>query len=478
MDHLEGTELRPLVFDLDKSFAKVDILWELALSLAVSSPLKFLVAIVRGRSLLELKRRIFESTANLAPIPINPDVERMFHEAKRRGRTTVLATASLPEIASEFSSQVGGFDLIVSSLERNLKGREKAEVLLENFGESGFDYVGDSRADLAVWEVAAAGFFVGRESAKRNFERRIGKPLTLVGRPMDIRSGFLSFRFEHWPKNLLIFLAPLLAMKLNLETVWTLLLPFFGLSLIASSLYIINDIGDVWSDRLHPHKSQRPIASGEMDVRTGFLLSTVLLSFGLSLFSLSSGQLGMYLGLVYAVGSLSYSMIFKRIPILDVTALSSLYVLRVIIGALLTETLVSFWLLLFAFLAFLSLGLLKRSSELEGLSNSKQGEITSLTRRGYDSRDRTWVNVAGMSSGVTTILVLALYVQDKFALVNSLDSLSITLVPLWGIWILSFWRDFAHAKIGPDPVRYALLQPTLVTLAGLMLMIYFVSSYL
>lgn len=478
MNYLEDTNLRPIVFDLDNTFAKVDVFWELALSLAVSRPLKFLDALVRARSRLELKRLVFASRANRAPIPVNPDVEKIYREARNNGRTTILATASIPEIASEFASQVGGFDRVLSSVGGNLKGSAKAEVLLETFGESGFDYVGDSRADIPVWDVAATGHFVGRQGAKRSIERQIGKPLALVSRSLDFRAVLRSLRIEHWPKNSLIFVAPLLAMKLGLDTFWNLVPPFFGFCLIASSLYIINDIGDLWSDRLHPHKSQRPIASGELDIRTGVLISAMLLSSGLSLISVSSGLLGMFLGLVYAFGSLSYSTFFKRFPLLDVTVLSSLYMVRVIVGAVLGDTLVSYWLVLLAFLTFLSLGLVKRSVEIDSLGTSTQDENSSLTRRGYTRLDASWVSTAGVSSGVATVLVLALYVQNKFALLGALDSLSVVLVPLWGIWILSFWRDAARRKILYDPVKYALTHPPLIALAAFMVLIYFVSSSL
>lgn len=463
----------PLVIDLDRSFSRVDTLAELGFSLAISRPHRALGVLLRSRSQLEMKRRLFDETLHLSPIPIEPQVESMFIEAKRLGRKTVLATGSIPQIADYFADQVGGgFDVVLSSSHVNLSGQAKADLLVKTFGKFGFDYVGDSRKDLPALAVASSGFLVGSDIKRRAFEKKLGKSLKLIRREFRLQDLLTALRPVHWIKNLLVFMAPLLALNVSPESVGRLILAFAGLSCIASALYLVNDIGDVWSDRLHPDKRLRPIASGRLGAVGALALSALLALVGFLVFTWIGGLPGFAIASVYSLSSLVYSSALKQLPLVDAISLAWMYVLRILIGAYFAYTPVSSWLLVLAFLTFLSLALLKRAIELDSLTDSADGSPNSMSKRGYKLEDRRWVGSAGISIGVSTLLVLALYVMDRFNPQETMDLIPMLLIPVWSMWIMNFWLDQARGRVGADPVRYALLNKRSITLALLMILLY------
>ncbi len=141
-----------------------------------------------------------------------------------------------------------------------------------------------------------------------------------------------TMRPKQWAKNVLIFAAVVFDRKLtNVPALLHTLAGFVLFSLLASSIYIFNDIADVEADRQHPRKRSRPIAAGTLPVKVawGVGLVIVLLVFPLA-YLLSPWFAGICL--LYFVLNLSYSKWFKHIPIIDVLILASFYVIRVVAG--------------------------------------------------------------------------------------------------------------------------------------------------
>lgn len=148
--------LRPLVVDLDGTLCARYLVgeffaaWRLHWWLPLAAPMWLL----RGRS--ALKQRLATWRCRISPVAWNAPVIDALRTARAAGRQTVLATAADARVAHACAAQVGLFDRIIASDGvRNLKAGAKAEQLLASFGEQGFDYIGDSRADLAVWPHAA-----------------------------------------------------------------------------------------------------------------------------------------------------------------------------------------------------------------------------------------------------------------------------------------------------------------------------------
>lgn len=170
-------------------------------------------------------------------------------------------------------------------------------------------------------------------------------------------------RPKQWIKNGFV-LAPLVFSQ-QLFNHWALSRAaeaFGGWCMLASGIYVANDILDRDADRQHPDKCSRPVASGVVPVRVAASLAAVLILTGI----LSLAALGREVfipGLLYAVINLAYSMYLKRVVIVDVMALASGFVLRVIAGAGAIAVWVSPWLILCTGLLALFLGFEKRRGE-------------------------------------------------------------------------------------------------------------------
>jgi len=180
-------------------------------------------------------------------------------------------------------------------------------------------------------------------------------------------------RPKQWTKNLIIFSGLIFSENLFNQTLLIKnLLAFILFCGLSSSIYIINDIFDLESDRKHPLKCLRPLPSGEIKISHAAILATILsvscilLSFELHL---SFGVTGV----IYFLSFILYSFFFKHIVILDVLIISMGFVLRAVGGALAIEVRVSSWFLICTFLLSLFLALGKRRHELV-LLNNQAGE--------------------------------------------------------------------------------------------------------
>lgn len=182
-----------------------------------------------------------------------------------------------------------------------------------------------------------------------------------------------------WFKNIFV-LAPLFFSNNLLK--WELLQPtlivFVAFCLVSSSIYCFNDIYDVEADRKHPRKCNRPIASGAVSVRTGYIvmivclvLATLLLAYllllpkGGELGSLSLGK-GGGIGLcflLYWLMNIAYCVKLKQYAIIDVFLIAMGFVLRVLIGGQAADIFVSEWLVLMTFLLALFLAFAKRKDD-------------------------------------------------------------------------------------------------------------------
>jgi 4-hydroxybenzoate polyprenyltransferase len=174
-----------------------------------------------------------------------------------------------------------------------------------------------------------------------------------------------SMRPKQWPKNALVFVALIFDRQLTNPTAFLHTLAGFILfCLISSAVYLINDVMDIEADRNHPTKRLRPIASGKLPVPVARLAVGVILIAVLPLAYLLSPYFAAIV-LVYFLLNLAYSMYLKHIPILDVFALASFYVLRVAAGVVLIQVArFSPWLYVFTTFLSLFLGVGKRRAEL------------------------------------------------------------------------------------------------------------------
>jgi decaprenyl-phosphate phosphoribosyltransferase len=214
-----------------------------------------------------------------------------------------------------------------------------------------------------------------------------------------------ALRPKQWSKNVLVFAAPLAAgTLLELETLAGTMWAFVSFCLASSSTYLINDIRDVESDRAHPTKKNRPIASGAVKPRTAILLAVGLVVTALGVAFWQNPALG-WTVLAYLVATLLYSLGLKHEPVLELVLLSMGFLLRAIAGATATDTPLSQWFLLVAGFGSLFMAAGKRYSELLRVraldSNGKSHGVGRKVLESYTSEYLRFV--VAVAAGVASV---------------------------------------------------------------------------
>lgn len=439
--------------DLDGTLLRTDLLWE-SLFQASRRPA------VLVRALLQLPRGKAAFKTALAQelrpdpqtLPYNEALVRCLRELRSEGRRLVLATASPERWAQDVADHVGVFDeVIATNAARNLKGRHKAQALVERFGEVGFDYAGNSGPDLAVWARARRAWLIAVSAGVRGRARQQAE----VEREFpDVANRFgallRSLRLHHWVKNVLVFL-PLAAAHGwgRTDAIVAAVVAFFAFGLAASAGYLLNDLADLEADRRHPRKRQRAIAAGDLHPGVGFGAAIALIA----ACALPVVRLPATFGFVlagYLATTLAYSAALKRVPLVDVLLLTGLYALRVLGGSAATGILPSFWLLTFCLCLFFSLALVKRYAELRSIPVAG-----GFTWRGYGPDDLPLVLTLGTTAGYLSVLVLALYIDsDAAQVLYRLPGALWVLCPLLLLWISRIWLKAHHGQMDDDPVLF------------------------
>lgn len=465
----------PLVVDVDGTLIRSDLLGESALRLLAGNPLEGLrmagwLGSGRARFKARLADRVIPEPATL---PVNETVLAFIRAESLRGRRIFLASASDRRPVQALADHLGLFDGVFGSDGTvNLCGAAKATALCQAFGSQGFDYVGNARVDLEVWRHARRAILVDAPAgvaaeARRRFEHvdELVPPIGLAGTARGLLS---AMRVHQWLKNVLVFLPALAHHSLDGPVLGASALAFLAFCLCASSVYVLNDLMDLPSDRLHPTKRARPFASGRLPLHHGAVLAPLLLALAATVCVLLPPAFLAALGGYYAV-TLLYTFALKRRIVIDVVALAGLYTLRVVAGGAATGIAVSEWLLAFSMFLFLCLALIKRYSELVERRRARRGQPAG---RSYVVDDAPMVGALAGASGFISVLVLALYI-------NSPDVHALYGHPglLWGVGVLLLhWVArvvmLAHrGELHDDPLVFAATDRhslATVALAGLL----------
>jgi len=173
-----------------------------------------------------------------------------------------------------------------------------------------------------------------------------------------------SLRIKDWIKNVFIFAPMIFSFHLfQIEYIKSSLIAFILFGFIAGSVYIFNDLVDKNYDKNHPKKKNRPIASGNLSVTNAYLSIFVILTIDLFLIYKFNLKF-LYISLFYLGLNLFYSLVLKKVVILDIMVISVGFVLRVMIGGYVNNIYLSPWILITTFLLAVFLALIKRRQEL------------------------------------------------------------------------------------------------------------------
>ncbi len=470
----------PLVVDLDGTLLRSDLLIETGMAFVRNHPFhihKMAGWLVRGK--IELKSRLAKSAhIDVSVLPYNAAVLEMITDARKENRKIVLATASYHTLAEQIADHLQLFDLVLATnSERNLTALKKKNVLIEHFGEFGFDYVGNSLDDISVWSSARHAYVVDPERGVQRKALALGNVKQIIHSNESISKNCISaIRIHQWMKNALIFVPLLAAHQLmNPSLIWKGIIAFILFGLCASSVYILNDLLDLADDRHHHTKKNRAFASGRLPIKAGVIAFPLLLGVSFTGAALLLPWNFIATLLIYYALTLAYSLYLKRQMAIDVIALATLYTLRIIAGAAALSLALTFWMLAFSMFMFLSLALVKRYAELrEARINGR----TAKTRgRGYYPDDLEMISSLGASSGYLAVMVLSLYIHDQ-ATINLYSHPQIIWLacPLLLFWITRVWMLTHRGHIHEDPVVFAIRDRVSLIIGAMFCLVFWAAA--
>ncbi|ATB28935.1 UbiA family prenyltransferase [Melittangium boletus] len=414
-------DVSPLTVELEGVLARTNTLHEGLVRLLKRRPHLLPAAVgwsLKGPAFLraQVARHV---DLDVARLPYDEALVSRLTEEKSRGRRIVLATVADRRVAEAVAAHLGFFDQVLASDgERAMTGPHRTARLRETLGEP-------------------------HEEAR---------PLH-AARPLP-RTLLKALRVHQWAKNVLVFVPLMAAHKLtHVPLLIQALLGFIAFSLCASSVYVLNDLLDLDSDRKHPSKRRRPFASGDLPIRAGPWLGMGLLGAGAAVAMLLPREFLALLATYYTI-TLAYSFYLKQVVMMDVLVLAGLYTVRIFGGALAVGVPTSSWLLTFSMFIFLSLALVKRLSEVRRLRLANE---SAAPGRGYVAGDYEQLSASGVASGYLAVLVLALYITSKeVTVLYSHPERLWLLCPVMLYWVGRVWLLAHRGEVNEDPLVFAL----------------------
>ena len=291
-------------------------------------------------------------------------------------------------------------------------------------------------------------------------------------------SGFLnsvikSMRIWQWPKNLIVFTIPLGIVSTDFFLYQKTLYAFFGISLLASSVYFFNDINDIELDRTHPIKKNRPIASKEISLQQAYFISIILAVVGGFILAQLS-NMTFALGVAYLIINIIYTYKLKYIKFLDVLAISIMFVIRVLIGSYAIVIPASNYLLWFIFFASSGLALSKRISILNDSKVQADAEYRSVLNNLY--RSTNLISLLTINSTLSVITFILWIGGLKDMKILSIESIFFSFTAMLLVSILrkivilstkGLLEDFVIGVIGDKSLLYQIIFSLIFLILGL-----------
>ena len=446
-----------LFVDLDGTLIRTDLLFESLLRLIRRNPLYLAVIpfwLLRGRAWLkhQIARRVKIDAAGL---PYNEEFLAWLRQQRAGGRAMTLISASNQSYVDAVGEHLGLFEAAVGSdAETNLKSRRKLRRI-EEIAEGGeFAYAGDSRADLPIWSRAKQIVMVNCAPAvSRRFASRENDVLNFGSAGAVFRPLLHAIRPHQWLKNTLLFVPLILSHQLTQpELLFASAIGFIGFCLCTSSVYLLNDMLDLDSDRAHRTKRKRPFAAGELPLAAGFVAAPALLAGAFLVSSLLPADFRLVL-LIYWLLTCLYSFALKRIFLVDVATLATLYALRVAAGAEAIEVVTTNFLIAFSLCFFLGLALVKRVTELVNLQSQATEAVSG---RAYRRSHEPLLSVIGCLASVMAVVVFAFYINAPATTRLYGSPLMLWLIcPLLIVLLGRIWRLARAGRLHEDPVLFA-----------------------
>jgi len=283
-----------------------------------------------------------------------------------------------------------------------------------------------------------------------------------------------GMRPAQWIKNLLVFMAPAAAGVLgHWHTTIRVVGAFLVFCVVASGTYLVNDVLDADSDRFHPTKRLRPVASGAL--RPGVALGTGvgLVAIGIAA-ALAIGPWGFAVVVASYIGlSIAYSLRLKREPVVELAVVAAGFVLRAIAGGVVAQVHLSNWFLVFTSFAALFVVTGKRYAE-----HARLGHERGVHRSVLDEYTESFLRSILTIAASVTVATYCLWAFDRTGLLaagHHVVWIELTVVPLV-LSVLHIFRllDAGH---GGEPEQLVLRDHVLQAYAGLWLLLVILGLY-
>ncbi len=265
----------------------------------------------------------------------------------------------------------------------------------------------------------------------------------------SLQAYLAAIRPKQWTKNAVVFAALVFDLKLfDFSRLLTVIGAFICFCLASSAVYVINDLRDVESDRLHPKKRHRPIASGQISSQSAWLLVGVLLLASVPVALMLRPAFGAVL-LGYLALMTAYTFVLKHLVIVDVFAISAGFVLRAAGGAVVLDVPISPWLYVCTALLSLFIGFGKRRHELLLLEASAGSH-----RRNLDEYSPELLDQFITISAAATIMAYSLYTFEADTLP---DDRSMMLTIPFVLYAIMRYLFLVHRRDGGGSPEQVLL---------------------
>lgn len=445
----------PLFVDLDGTYTKTDLLFESFVSAFKKKPIVILSCIywlIKGIPTLKYKLSEY-AEINTSLLPLNPEFLSFLKHEKSVGRKLYLATASNEKYAKNIISDTDLFSGYISSCKNiNLKGKNKLERI-KQLSEK-FAYAGNDSVDFEIFEEADEILLVNPSTSTRKKAKKYPKIRVFDVNKTTGKVWIKQLRLHQWLKNLLLFV-PIIVSEgfTNFGNVMTIIAGFFAFGLLASSTYVLNDLFDLESDRVHKRKKNRPLAAGSVSIKSSLFVAFSLFITSIVISLLLSYEFSLVL-FSYLCLTLFYSFKVKQYVGMDVVTLALLYTIRILAGSAAINVTTSFWLLAFSIFIFLSLALIKRCSEIKSL----EAEGKQLAKgRDYSIEDYSILASFGTSSAMLALLMFCFYINNN-VLTNQYQQPDILwlIVPALCYWLMRMWIKTHRGEMHDDPIVFSM----------------------
>lgn len=277
-------------------------------------------------------------------------------------------------------------------------------------------------------------------------------------RSQFFKDYFQLLRIPQWIKNLFVFVPLLFAKELfNPDLFTNVVLGFIAFCFTSSAVYIFNDIFDIEEDKLHPVKKYRPLPARRISVNTA-IAAAIMLTLATAAMVINLEIRFIVTILAYAILNVFYSIILKKIVLVDIISIAAGFMLRVLGGAFVINVSVSSWLILTTLFISLFLAIMKRRSELGMVQEDSPG----ITRKVLSEYSISFTEQMASISAAGVIICYALYsVSDRT--VNYLKGESMVFTTIFVVFGIFRFMYLVYKKSkGENATEIMLTDPPMI----------------